>query len=253
MKSLVVGNWKLYVNSLAEGRALLSSIDKKFPRGIKTAVVVAPQIPLAAALKARYGGKRIAFATQDVSFDSEGAHTGSIAAPALKSSGIDYVIIGHAEMRAQVNKPGDTDETVSKKAAAAIAAKLHPIICVGEPARSEDGSHFSFLSKNVAGSLSRIDSADASRITLAYDPLWAIGENEAPPPRIVSEGIIFIRKTIAGLWGREAALKVRIIYGGSVTPENAKEFAAHTAAQGLLIGRASVDADSFTKIIKAFS
>jgi len=249
MKSLVVGNWKLYVNSVAEGKKLLKEIDRKFPRGVKSTVAVCPQVPIAAALRAEYGGRRIAFGTQDVSADLEGAHTGSASALALASSGLAYVIVGHAEMRAL----GDTDEIVSKKAVAALAAKLHPVICVGEPARDTEGTHFSFLSKNVSQSLARIEPADAARITVAYDPVWAIGQKEAPSPRVVSEAVIFIRKTLAGMWGRDAALKVRIIYGGSVLPESAAEFATNSAAQGLLVGRASVDAESFAGIIKAFS
>jgi triosephosphate isomerase len=249
MKNLVVGNWKLYVNSLADGRKLLKDIDRKFPRGVKAAVAVCPQVALAAALKSAYGGKRIAFGIQDVSFDAEGAHTGSVSPLAVSSTGIQYAIVGHVERRAL----GDSDEIVSKKAAAALSAKLHPIICVGEPVRDAEGAHFAVLAKNVSASLARIDHSEASRVTIAYDPLWAIGQKEAPSSRIVSEAIIFVRKTLAELWGREAALKTRIIYGGSVTPESAAEFKKGSAAQGLLVGRASVDADSFTKIIKAFS
>lgn len=249
MKSLIVGNWKLYINSVTEGKNLLRAIDRNFPRGVKVMVVVCPQVPLAAALRREYSGRRIAFGTQDSFWEGEGAYTGEISPLMLKSSGLEYVIVGHAEKRAL----GETDETVSKKAAAALSAKLNPVICLGEPERDSEGAHFSFLAKNVAQSLARIGPAHASRVTLAYDPLWAIGEPEAPPSRVVSEGLIFIRKTVAGLWGRDAALRTRIIYGGSVTPESAKALKDEGHAQGLLIGRASVDAEAFTGIIRAFS
>lgn len=249
MRSLVVANWKLYINSLSEGKKLLRGIDKKFPRGVKAEVVVCPQIPLAVGLRAGYGGRRIAFGTQDASPDSEGAHTGSVSPISLKASGIEYVIVGHAEMRAR----GDTDEVVSKKAAAALAAKVHPIVCVGESERDSEGAHFSYLSKNISESLARVEPFHASRLTIAYDPQWAIGAAEAPAPRVVSEGIIFIRKTLADTWGREAALKTRIIYGGSVDAESARTLVKEARVQGFLVGRASVDAQSFTSIIKAFS
>ena len=249
MKSLIVGNWKLYVNTLDGGAKLLRAVDKKFPRGVKAEVVVCPEVSLTVALRKSYGGRRIAFGTQDVSADSDGAHTGSISTTSLKSSGIEYVILGHAEMRDR----GETSETVSKKTAAAISAKLHPIVCVGEPERDQEGAHFTALAKSVTESLARIPGTDANRLTVAYDPKWAIGEAEPPSARVVSEGIIFIRKTLADMWGREPALKTRIIYGGSVTPETAKGFLKEANAQGLLIGRASVDPDSFTAIIKGAS
>ncbi|MBI3573601.1 triosephosphate isomerase [Candidatus Kaiserbacteria bacterium] len=249
MQNLIIGNWKLYVNSVAEGKKLLRDIDKNFPRNVKATVVVCPQVALAPALKAAYKGRRISFGSQDVSFDAEGAHTGGISPMALASSGVGYVIVGHAERRAT----GDTDEDVSKKTVAAIAAKLHPIVCVGEKERDQEGTHFAVLAKNVTASLARIEPAHASKLTIAYDPLWAIGEPEAPPPRVVSESVIFIRKTLADMWGREAALKIRIIYGGSVTAESAKVFLKEAHVQGLLVGRASVDALSFTNIIRAAS
>lgn len=234
---------------MRDGKNLLRAIDKKFPRGAKALVAVCPQVSLAAGLRAEYGGRRIAFGTQDVSYNTEGPHTGSVSPLSLKNSGLEYVIVGHAEMRAL----GDTDEIVSKKAAAALAAKLHPIICVGEPTRDAEGGHFSYLAKEVVASLSRIESMYAPRLTIAYDPRWAIGEPDPPPPRVVSEAIIFIRKTLAEMWGREMALKTRIIYGGSVDVEHAKALVMQGHVQGFLVGRASDHAESFTSIIRAFS
>ncbi len=247
MKSLIVGNWKLYINSVADGKKLLKEIDKRYPRGVKAEVVVCPQLSIAAALRAGYGGKRIAFGTQDV-FYEDGAHTGSVSPKSLATSGIRFVLVGHIERRIL----GDTDEMVAKKAAAAIEAKLHPIICVGEPARDQEGGHFTYLATNVTASLGRLSGKDAARFTVAYDPVWAIGQEEAPSPAIIAQTVMFIRKTIADMWGREAADKVRIIYGGSVDAESAKGF-RDAGIQGLLPGRASVDAAEFAGIIKAFS
>ena len=249
MKRIIVGNWKLYIRTLEEGKKLLKDIDKKFPRGVKAEVVVCPPLFLASALKSAYKGKRIRFGAQDMSFEGEGAHTGSVSPAHIASAGFEYVILGHSERRAA----GETDESVSKKAVAALNARLHPVICVGELARDPDGKFFSAIEKSVKGSLARLEPSDAAKITVAYEPVWAIGTDEAASPRMATEAILYIRKTIAHMWGREKALKVRIIYGAAVDPENAKLFAEEKNIQGLLPGRASTDADQFTKIVKAFS
>lgn len=248
MKKLIVGNWKLYINTPAEGKKLIRDIDKKLPRGLKVEVALCPQVSLAPLLKSTYGGKRMSFGTQDVFFEESGAHTGQTSPKALTSSGIKYVIVGHAERRAE----GDTDDIVAKKAVTAIQAKLHPIVCVGEPVRDTEGAYLTYLSNNVTSSLARINAVDASKFTIAYDPLWAIGAPQAPSPRVVAEAVMFIRKTIADMWGRERALRVRIIYGGSVNTESATLFATTPGIQGLLAGRASVNAEEFTNIIRAF-
>lgn len=248
MKKLIVGNWKLYISSLAEGKKILRRIDKSFPRGVKSTVVICPPVALAVALRASYGGRRIAFGTQDASFEIDGSHTGEISPRQLKESGIEYVILGHMERRAK----GDTDEIVSKKAAAALSVRLHPIVCVGEPERDKEGHFFEYLKKNITDSLQRVSPSDAKNITVAYDPLWAIGHSEAPAPSVIREASVFIRKTLAELWGREHADKVRIIYGGSVDGSNADIIAEGANVQGVLPGRASIDPDAFCKIIKAF-
>lgn len=249
MKKLIVGNWKLYINTPADAKKLFSALDRGLPKKMQVAVALCPQVSLATLLKSGYRGKRIALGTQDVSFEDSGAHTGSVSPKSLTSAGLEYVIVGHAERRAE----GDTDDVVSKKAAASIGAKLHPIICVGEPVRDSEGGHFSYLAQNVITSLSRIDSKDATRFSIAYDPLWAIGGTEAPSSRLVAEAVMYIRKTIVDIWGRERAQKVRIIYGGSVTRESARQYAIEDTIQGLLVGRASVTPSDFIEIVKVFS
>ncbi|MEK9177013.1 MAG: triose-phosphate isomerase [Patescibacteria group bacterium] len=249
MKSLIVGNWKLYVRNLAEGKKLLRALDRSLPRGGNAEVVVCPPVVLAVALRAGYGGRRIRFGTQDASFHVDGAHTGEVSPVALAESGIEYVILGHVEQRTE----GDTDETVAKKTAAALAAGLTPVVCVGERVRDKDGHHFSQLQKNVKESLARITPAESSRVVVAYDPLWAIGNAEAPSPTVIREAVTYVRKTLAEMWGRDRALKTRIIYGGSVTSESAGAIAKDGGVQGLLPGRASIQPEEFSGIVKAFS
>lgn len=249
MKKLVVGNWKLYINSPRDAKKLFVAIDKKLPKKINALVALCPQVSLAPLVKAGYRGRRIALGTQDVSVETEGAHTGSISPKSLSESGLQYVIVGHAEKRAQ----GDTDEIVSKKAASAISAKLHPIICIGEAERDIEGNHFTYIAESVMASLERLDPKDASRFTIAYEPVWAIGAPMAPNARLVGEATMFIRKTLVEMWGRETAQKVRIIYGGSVNAANAKEFADSGSTQGFLLGRASIEPAEFISIVNAFS
>jgi triosephosphate isomerase len=248
-KALVVGNWKMYVNSLAEAKKLVRDIDRKLPRGTKATVVVCPPMPFVAALREAYRGRKIAFGAQDCFFKPEGAHTGEASPRALAKAGIEYVILGHSEQRAL----GETNETVGKKVAAALAEKLKPIICVSERERDANGGYLNDFKKDIVESLSRAEAREASKITIAYEPVWAIGGEEPPPPHAIMEMSIFIRKTLAGLWGREAAFKVRIIYGGSVNAANASAIAKEAKVSGVLPGHHSVNADSFTSIVRAFS
>ena len=248
-KPVIVGNWKLYIHSLAEGKKLIAAIDKKMPRGAKTEIVICPPVPLAAALRAGYRGKRIAFGAQDCSFETDGAHTGESSPRALAAAHIEYVILGHSERRAA----GESNETVAKKVAAALAEKLKPIVCVGERERDQNGAYLSILAKDIMESLSRVGPGEAGKIVIAYEPVWAIGGETPPEPRAILEASIFIRKTLADLWGREAAFKARIIYGGSVNADNAAALAKEAKVGGVLPGHHSVEADSFAAIIRAFS
>lgn len=253
-KTLVVGNWKLYVSSLVDAKKLLQNIDKKIPRpgragGTKAEIVVCPPMPLLVALRAAYGGKRIAFGAQDCSFELEGAHTGETSPRTLAKSGIEYVILGHSERRAQ----GETNDIIAKKVAAAIAEKLKPIVCVGERERDPNALYLGTFAKDISESLARVEAVHASKITIAYEPVWAIGGEEAPEPRVIMEAVIFIRKTLADMWGRDAAFKTRIIYGGSVNADNAALLATDAKISGVLPGHHSVNADSFATIIRAFS
>jgi triosephosphate isomerase len=249
VKKIVVGNWKLYVNSLKEGKKLLQGIDKKYPRGSKADVVICPPQPLAVALKAGYGGKRLAFGAQDASYETEGAHTGESSPTTLAAAGLSYVILGHSERRAT----GETDDVVAKKVAAALAAKLKPIICVSERERDPNAAYLTDFARSIGGSLARIGAAEAKNVIIAYEPVWAIGGEETPPPRLITEAVVFIRKTLAELWGREAAFKTRILYGGSVNADNVSLIAEEAKVDGVLVGHHSVDPEAFAAVIRAFT
>lgn len=243
--ALIVGNWKSFIASPKEGLSLLKAIDASLPRGMKSTVVVCPPALLVAYLRCMYQGKRIALGVQDISLAPQGAHTGEITAALARASGAEYAILGHAERRAQ----GESSETVAAEARAALDAGLRPIICIGENERDKHGSFFSMIEKMLVESLKRIEGRELAKVVIAYEPVWAIGAPSAPDARTVQEAIIYVRKTLAALYGREAGLRVRILYGGAVDQVSARELLS--AAQGFLVGRASVDSREFGGLIRA--
>ena len=247
MRALVVGNWKLFVPSLKEGRILMRAIDKALPRQMKSKVVLVPDVSLAIALRADYGGKRISFGAQSLGEAVDGAHTGSISGAVLKESGIEYVIVGHSEERAR----GESDQMVERKVRAALNARLSPIICIGEESRDRDGLFFTRLGEMVQTALARVDRAELKRIVIAYEPVWAIGDATPPPPRVASEAIMYIRKILSSLFSREEAERVRMLYGGAVNSESARGFITAGNADGLLVGHHSVFVKDFAAIVRA--
>lgn len=246
-KGLIVGNWKSYITTFKEAKALFKEIEKALPRQVKSDVVVCPPFPFIDYLSDSYGGERISFGAQDVHFEI-GAATGTVSAPALKSVGVRYVIVGHAERRAM----GETDEIVSKKVGAALDEKLVPIVAIGENSHDKDGHYLKELEENIERSLASVQEKDLKKLVIAYEPVWAIGAPLPPDARTIRETIIFIRKVLAGMFDRSAALKTRIIYGGAVDDENAEELIQSSGAHGFLLGRASVDAEKFGRIVSMF-
>jgi len=246
-KALIVGNWKGYINSLKEGKALVKGIEKKLPSASKPTVVLCPPFPLLDALARSYRGNRLSFGAQDAFYEG-GAHTGEVSAELVKDTKAKYVILGHAERRTA----GETDEMVAKKVGAALDQRLTPIVAVGERARDKDGHYLKELETSIVASLSLVEPQDLRKIVIAYEPVWAIGAALPPNARTIRETIIFIRKVLAGKFHRADALKARIIYGGAVSLESAPELIKESGVDGFLLGRASVDAETFTGIVLAW-
>lgn len=244
---IIVGNWKAYVESPKEALALLKAVDKGLPRASRARVVVCPPAFLVAHLRATYTGKRVSLGVQDVSVTPQGAHTGEDTATLAKSAGATYAIVGHAERRAL----GETSSSVAEKVRVALDSKLVPIVCVGESERDREGKFFSYLEDMVLASLARIEARELSKLIVAYEPVWAIGAAQPPDARTVRESVLYIRKTLAARYGREAGLKAKILYGGAVDEHSAPDLIAGGGANGFLVGRASVTAHSFVGIIRA--
>ena len=163
-----------------------------------------------------------------------------------KDAGATHVIIGHAERRAI----GESNEDTQKKVIAAITRSLAPILCVGEKTRSHAGEHFEFIKEQLKAGFADVPLSKIPRVTIAYEPVWAIGASTAMGPRDMHEMAIFIRKTIVGFYG-EKGMAVKILYGGSVDATNAGAMLTHGDVAGLLVGRASADAASFASLVQA--
>lgn len=246
-KRLVVGNWKMYIESADKAKELARALKRRV-RGLRgVEVAIAPPAPLLPAVAAALESSPVRVGAQGVSA-FEGAHTGEVSAAAARSAGADFAIVGHSERRAL----GDTNEVVHRQLVAAATAGLMPILCVGELERTEDGAYVSFVAEQVRTALAGAQSL-AAKLVVAYEPVWAINKRAdlAPGAGEVREMVIFIRKTLAEVLGRKAALKVPVIYGGSVEPSNAPALMQDGDIGGFLVGHASVDLAQFVEILDA--
>jgi len=240
----IVGNWKMHGTRamLAEARA----IERAAERLMKVEVALAPPFTLIHAT--RKEATLIAVGAQDCHPADGGAHTGDISAAMLKDAGAGFTIVGHSERRAD---HGEKDADVRAKADAAIAAGMNVIVCVGETEEQRDaGKAESVVAKQLKGSLP-VDGDVEGKVTVAYEPVWAIGTGRTPMVEDVGAMHASIRKVVQGIYGEDAGAKVRILYGGSVKPDNAAELLAADEVGGALVGGASLTAESFLGIILA--
>jgi triosephosphate isomerase len=244
---LIAGNWKMYKTS---GES--ASFVKEFipmVSGVKGVEIVLapafPSIPLVASLTA---GSNVGVASQNVHFAAEGAYTGEISAGMVKDAGAGYAIIGHSERRLYF---AETDENVGRKVKAVLAAGLVPILCLGETLdERESGKTFDVAGRQLRAGLAGVDPTQAPKVVVAYEPVWAIGTGRTATPAQAQEVHAFLRGVLSELLGRGAAEAVRILYGGSVKPENIAELMAQPDIDGALVGGASLKPGSFAGIVK---
>ncbi len=245
---LVAGNWKMY-KTPSEAVVLAGAVLKELSAPDGFEVVVCPPFTALAAVRQVIAGSKIGLGAQNLHWAKEGAYTGEVSAEMLLDAGCRYVIVGHSERRQYF---GETDEIVNRKSLAAMASGLTPIICVGETlSEREAGRAYGVVEAQVKRGLSRFVPAQVRALTLAYEPVWAIGTGKTATPGQAEEMHAHVRMTIAGLFGADIAQGVRILYGGSVKPENAKELLSRTEIDGALVGGASLQADSFASIARA--
>ncbi|MDR2456579.1 MAG: triose-phosphate isomerase [Deltaproteobacteria bacterium] len=244
----LAGNWKMFKTG-AEAVAFIGELKPHLTKlGGRDIALAVPATALAAAAKAAEGAPLI-IGAQNLHWEKEGAFTGEISGPMIKAAGASMVVIGHSERRTYF---GDDDEKVSKKLEAALSCDLTPVVCVGENLEDRDtGRTLEVLSTQLSGSLSRLKAADAPKMVLAYEPVWAIGTGKSATEGEAQEVHVFLRRKLKEQFGEEAGKAVRIIYGGSVKPDNAAAILVQSEIDGLLIGGASLKVDSFVKIVSA--
>jgi len=247
-KKIIAGNWKMY-KDLTESAELLGGLKARageIPSGV-TLVVCPPYTSLALA-GATMKETPIKVGGQNMSEHDEGAFTGEISAKMLKSTGCEFVILGHSERR-QYN--GETNEGVNRKARKALAAGLRPIICVGETlAEREGGVTESVVGTQVRGCLDGLGDR-MENVVVAYEPVWAIGTGKTATPAQAQEVHAFIRKTVEEMFGPSVAGNLVIQYGGSVKPDNSADLLGQKDIDGALVGGACLKADSFMQIAKS--
>jgi len=243
---VIAGNWKMFKKQ-ADAAALVEGLAPLVRDTTGVEIVVAPVFTSLAAVREKINGSNISLSSQDCYWEEEGAFTGEIAPGMLVDAGCSHVIIGHSERRQYF---GETDVTVNKKIKAALAAGLVAIFCIGETlAEREANRTFDVLGTQVTGGLAGISAADLARVIIAYEPVWAIGTGKTASDAQAQEAHAFIRSLVAGLYDQTVADAIRILYGGSVKPENVKGLMSQSDIDGALVGGASLKADSFAAIV----
>ena len=246
-KPIVAGNWKLN-KTVAEAVNLIEAIKEKAADIQGVDIVVCPPFTALQAAKAALAGSSVDLGAQNMHWEKSGAFTGEVSAEMLREVGCHYVILGHSERRQSVK---ETDEQVNRKAKAALAGGLRPIVCVGELLEErESGRTEAVVSAQVRGSLAGLSASDLLKTVVAYEPVWAIGTGRTATPAQAQEVHALIRSLLKKLADEHVAQSVRIQYGGSVKPSNAKELFGQKDIDGGLIGGASLEAGSFLDIVR---
>lgn len=249
--AMVAGNWKMYKTS-GEGAVLIQDVaDVVQDAWDRVEVVVCPPFTglKAASTVIELDRLTLGLGAQEVFWEEEGAYTGAVAPRMLEELRCDYCIVGHSERREYF---GDTNETVNKKVHALLRHGITPIMCCGESlATYEAGETDAFVRTQVREGLAGVSAEDALKLVVAYEPIWAIGTGHTPTPEKANDVARMIRATVGALFGPPAAMAVRILYGGSVKPENAFMFFSEPDIDGALVGGAALKADAFSDIVHA--
>lgn len=242
----MAGNWKMY-KTPAETNAFFEKFLPLVAAAENREVVICPPFVDIVAAVAATAGSHVGVGAQNLHWKKEGAFTGEISAPQIAATGAKWVIIGHSERRQFF---GETDQTVLQKTLAALDAGLTPIVCVGEMLDDrEAGRTHIILASQVAGSVAGLNGAQLEKIVIAYEPVWAIGTGKTATPEIAADAHQVIRERVAEHFGANAANALRILYGGSVKPDNIQGLMAKVEVDGVLVGGASLDPAGFASIV----
>ncbi len=243
---LIAGNWKMF-KTCPEAVETAGQLARLVADVTDRDVMIAPPFTGLALVAETLKGSQVSLGAQNLFWETEGAYTGEISPAMLASAGCTYVIIGHSERRQYF---GETDETMNKKISAAIKSDLTPVLCIGESEKERESKEtFSVLDKQVTKGLKGFSSADMETLVIAYEPIWAIGTGKTATREQAQEVHLFLRSLIEKKFEKGLAKSIRILYGGSVKPDNITELMAMPDIDGALVGGASLDAETFSKIV----
>lgn len=244
---LIAGNWKMNT-TYDQAVELTSALVEKVGSIDALDIAVCPPFPYLLAVGQAIKGSNITLGAQDVFYEDNGAYTGEVSAEMLKDAGCKYVICGHSERRHVI---GETDELINRKLLKSIAEGLYPILCVGELlTERQAGETIEVVSQQVTRGLEGVSATDMKNVTIAYEPVWAIGTGVNATPDQAEQVQAMIRQLIGQIYDASHAKETRILYGGSVKPDNAAELLACPDIDGALVGGASLKADDFARIIE---
>jgi triosephosphate isomerase len=246
-KPIIAGNWKMY-KTVSEALTFIHGIKKKCSGLASVEVILCPPYTALALMAEALCGTGISTAAQNIFWEEKGAFTGEISPVMLKDAGCSYVIVGHSERRQYFS---ETDENVNRKIKAALSHALVPIMCVGETLYDrEAGATKEVVFTQTAAGLAGLEPEQVAGVVIAYEPVWAIGTGRTASDEDAQEVIAYIRSIVREHTGDDAARKLRILYGGSVKPENTAGLMAKEDIDGALVGGASLEVDSFAEIIQ---
>ena len=247
-KPIIAGNWKMN-KTASEAKAFVQAVKNSLPSNEKVDSVIGSPALFLETLVSEAKGTELQIAAQNCYWENAGAFTGETSPAALADLGVQYVIIGHSERRDYFH---ETDEEINKKAKAIYANGMTPILCCGESLETyEAGQTAAWIEGQITKGLADLSAEQVSSMVIAYEPIWAIGTGKSADANIADEICGVVRSTVEKLYGSEVAQKVRIQYGGSVKPENIAEYMAKENVDGALVGGASLQPESFLKLLEA--
>jgi triosephosphate isomerase len=243
---MIAGNWKMHLTS-KEAADLAAAMKKGLDPDLKHEVLLAPTFTNLHAVKAAIAGSKILLASQDVAWEEKGAFTGAVSPAQILDAGCTHALIGHSERRKIFL---ETDEVVNKKMKAAIKAGIVPVLCIGETLEERESQRtYKVLETQLTGAFAGITPAEAARVVIAYEPVWAIGTGKTATPDQAQDAHVFVRKQMERIYGRDYAEAVRVLYGGSVKADNVDELMSQPDIDGALVGGESLKADKFLRVI----
>jgi len=246
-KALIAANWKMY-KTPAEAQAFADAFLPLVAGHTRDEIALFPSVTSLATVVAAVAGSNVAAGLQNMHFAEEGAYTGETSAAMLKAVGATHTLIGHSERRQYFN---ETDEVVNKKLHTALKHGIVPVVCIGEVLAEREANHTAeVLCTQLRGAFAGITAEAAAPIVIAYEPVWAIGTGKTATPQMAVEAHQIVRAEVAKLLGADIAEAIRILYGGSVKPENACDLLCQAEIDGALVGGASLKPDSFAAIVK---